>query len=75
MFNKAKLGILAALASAANSCATYPVRTDILVEVKPNRYCGNSNTTKQYGQASFQQNRRKDLKARAKVKAKKRGQV
>lgn len=74
MFNKAKLGILAALASVADSVHS-PVATNVLLEVRPSLYCGYSNTTKQYGQASFKQNRRKDLKARVKVKAKKRGQV
>ncbi len=52
-----------------------PVPPDItqLPRVKPSKY--NGNPSKQHGQAHFKQNRRKQLKATAKRKAKKRGQA
>lgn len=50
-----------------------PQDIGLLPRVKPSKY--NGNPSKQYGQAHFKQNRRKQLKATAKRKAKKRGQA
>ena len=71
MFNKISvMRMLASMGLMAQPTMPMPAE---LTRVSPSKYTGNP--SKQHGKAHFKQNRRKQLKATAKSKAKKRGQA